>query len=124
MWIWMWIISGIVIWLFGFFRVGFSKEDGSVISRAFVRTPAVIYFLCGRPKASNIPKGVVALRSLMAQLQGILFVIYGVTSDYLPINNLGIEVIILSFFGFAVIWFCWLLYKRYPYLNDHPQNKD
>lgn len=119
MWIWLWIILGIFCWLAGFFRAGFSEDDGSLISKAFVRPPLAIYFLCGQPKASNIPRGVVALRSLMAQLQGILFVIYGVATNFMPIKNLGTQVIVLSLTGFTVLWFCWLLYKRYPYLDSN-----
>jgi len=120
MWNWLWVILGLFFWFVGYFQSGFSKEDGSEISKAFVQPPFLIYLLCGLPRASNVPKGVIALRSLMAQLQGILFTTYGTTCDYLPINDLSNQVIVLSFAGFSILWLCWLMYKRFPYLANKP----
>jgi len=119
MWIGLWIILGAFLWFSGFFRAGSFEEKGPPISKAFVRPPFLIYLLCGRPKALNIPKGVVALRSLITQLQGILFVAYGLAYDFLPSHDFNFQMIIMFFAVIAIFLFCWLLYKRYPYLENN-----
>jgi len=119
MWIGLWITLGLFLWFVGYFRAGFLEEEGPLISKAFVRPPFLIYLLCGLPHASNIPKGVIALRSLMTQFQGILFFAYGITYKYLPNHDFNLHMTVMFFIVFAVLWFCWLLYKRYPYYMNN-----
>lgn len=115
-----WVVLGAVSWCAGFFQAGFSDEKGQKISQVFVRPPFLIYLLCGLPKASNIPKGVIALRSLMSQLQGILFLSYGIIHAHLPNQNFNLHMVIMFILINIIYLFCWLLYKRYPYsIEEH-----
>ena len=124
MWSLFWIGFGIFLWVTGYFHAGFTEEDGAPISRAFIRPPSLIYFLCGKPTASNIPKGVLSLRSLISQTQGILFLIYGTGYRYLSDYKLSTQMIILSLVSFGIFLLCWLLYKRHPYLFSSPNTQE
>lgn len=117
----LWIVLGIFGWLAGFFRAGFAEKDGYKINRVFVRPPFLVYLLCGLPRASNIPRGVIALRSLMSQLLGILILMYGIISNYLPVRHLILEMVFMLLVGSGVIGFCLLLYKRSPYIPPTPK---
>lgn len=114
------ITVGILGWLIGFLRAG-SLEKGRLFGEAFVRPPFLVYLLCGFSRASNIPKGVVALRSLMSQLLGVVTILYGVASAYLVNRYLSLGMLFLALAGFGIVGFCLQLYKRYPYIPPAPQ---
>lgn len=117
MWIGIWVGLGILCWGFGFIRVGYVEETGPEINKAFVRPPFLFYLLCGCPTSSTIPKGVVALRSLMSQLGGILFCGYGIIYNYLPNKNLTLHMATMFFFANIIILLCWFLYKKFPFIK-------
>ena len=82
------IVIGVFLWILGFIRVGKIVEDGLLINKTFVHPPFFIYLLCGMPKARNIHSGVMAIPSLMLQLQGLLLIVCGLISLTLVTNLL------------------------------------
>lgn len=111
----MWIGLGIFVWLIGFLKVGYFDEKGYLMKRTFLRPPFLIYLICGLPKARNIPSGVMAILALIAQLQGILLIVYGIIYWYWPNHNFTLHGIILFAGTILINIFAWKLYKRYPY---------
>jgi hypothetical protein len=82
------LIIGLALWVIGYFRVGKIVNDGLLVNKTYVRPPFFIYLLCGLPKARNIPAGVMAIPSLLLQLQGLLFLICGLIDLVQPDENL------------------------------------
>jgi hypothetical protein len=82
------IFIGACFWIMGFIRVGKLGEKGSPLYVAFVRPPTILYIACGMPKSHNIPRGVMAVSSLLGQLEGLLLMSYGLIYPYLPNQNI------------------------------------
>ncbi len=82
----VYILFGTVLWLIGRQTSGYTGvseiEIARNISGGFVSLPAWLYLLCGKPINENLPEKVVSARSLMTQIAGILFVVYGCYSEY------------------------------------------
>ena len=77
----IWFILPILIWIIGYLG---SKDDDNYRDKVrfrCVKPHPIIYFICGRPKAPNIPAGVLVVNLLWRQLFGILLLIYGVLLD-------------------------------------------
>jgi hypothetical protein len=58
---------------------------------------------------------------IYSQLQGILFIAYGIAYDFLPNRDFNLHMIILGLAVIAITLSCWLLYKRYPYFAINPK---
>jgi len=115
MWYEMWIGFGILFWLLGFLRAGYTRERGNLLNKVYVRPPQVIYLVCGLPKASNLPHGVMAVLALMVQLQGILFIVYGIICYFWRDRNFALDGFLLLIGTILICSFSWQLYKRDPY---------
>ncbi|MFZ5909216.1 MAG: hypothetical protein ACOYYU_04300 [Chloroflexota bacterium] len=115
---WSMIGLGMFAWAYGFIRVGYIKKNSLWLERAFVYPPYLIYLICGMPKAKNIPNGVMALTSLIFQLQGLLWIAYGLVYPYLETINIIIQGILLSTGMVLIIIYGWSLYKRNLYKID------
>jgi hypothetical protein len=74
------------------------------------------------PRASNIPKGVIATSSVSAQLLGILYIAYGIVCNDLSRQNALIYTFILVVLPIGILLFCWLLYKRYQFPVTNTEN--
>ena len=83
----IWIVLGVFSWLIGFIGAGRTLERGSLLNKVYVRPPFWIYLICGLPKASNIPPGVMGLLALVGQLQGILLIVFGAIYYFWPNQN-------------------------------------
>ena len=108
------IAIGVFFWILGFIRVGRIVEDGLVVNKTFVRPPLFIYLICGMPKARNIQPGVMAIPSLMLQLQGLLLIVCGLISLTLTTNLIAVG----GFYVCGIILtmrYILVLYKR----NSH-----
>ncbi|MBK9781906.1 MAG: hypothetical protein IPP55_17985 [Anaerolineales bacterium] len=97
---------GIFFWLIGFFRAGFRFLEGPPFLRSFIRLPFLIYLLCGLPRASNLPKGVISTGAVLSQFWGILYVTYGIVSNRLTEENIfihafAVTILIIGIFCFA-----------------------
>jgi hypothetical protein len=76
-----WLILPILIWIIGYLG---SKEDDNYQDKVRfrrVKPHPIIYLICGKPKAPNIPAGVLVVNLMWRQLFGILLLIYGVLLD-------------------------------------------
>jgi hypothetical protein len=118
MWSETWIGLGALLWLFGFFRARYVDEKKSPIERSLVRPPFLVYLLCGLPKARNLPRGVMAMVSIIGQLQGISFIVYGMIYHYWPNQNFTLHGFLL--FSGMILFFIygWTLYKQHPYKTE------
>jgi len=116
------IILGIIFWLIGFFRAGFRFLEGPPFLRSFIRPPFFIYLLCGLPKASNIPKGVISTGAALSQFWGILYVTYGIVSNRLTEQNVYIHGFALITLMIGIFLLCWLLDKRYQFPVTNTKN--
>jgi hypothetical protein len=114
----MWIGFGVFVWIAGYIRVGRVRENDVLVNRTFVRPPFFIYLLCGMPKARNIPKGVMAIPSVFAQLQGIFWLLFGLTNPDLNIQKPIIQEITFLIGTISIIVYVWILYKRNEYRID------
>ena len=121
MWVFIWISAGIFFWLAGYFTAGVIEDNGATIQKALLRPPFYIYLICGRPKAPNIPQGVISVRALMSQLQGILFLSYGVIYYFLAEHNLSLHIAVLIITTLLIYVFSWWLYKLHPYNTNAPR---
>lgn len=76
-----WLILPILIWIIGY--LGSKEEDNyrDKVKFRCVKPHPMIYFICGKPKAPNIPAGVLVVNLLWRQLFGILLLMYGVLLD-------------------------------------------
>jgi hypothetical protein len=77
----MWAILSIAAWISGYLA---SKEEINYLDKIrfrCVKPHPIIYFICGRPKAPNIPAGVLVVNLLWRQLYGILLMMYGLFLD-------------------------------------------
>lgn len=108
------LIIGICLWVIGFIRVGKIVDDGLLVNKTFVRSPFFIYLICGLPKAPNIPRGVIAIPSLMLQLQGLLLIICGVISLILTTNIMIVGGIYICM-TILIIGYILFLYGRNAY---------
>ena len=77
----IWVILPFLIWIIGYQG---SKEEENYLDKGrfrCVKPHPIIYFICGRPKAPNIPDGVLVVNLLWRQLFGIFLLIYGLFLD-------------------------------------------
>jgi hypothetical protein len=116
------IIIGLALWVIGYFRVGKIVNDGLLVNKTYVRPPFIIYLLCGLPKAINIPAGIMAIPSLLLQLQGLLFLICGLIDLVQPDENLlllgGFYILGTVFTIIYILDLC----KNYSFKDDqHPE---
>ena len=118
MWTAIWIGTGVFFWVVGYFSAGVSDEQGAIIQRALLRPPIFIYQICGKPTPANLPKGVIALRAMMSQLLGILFITYGSIAGFFLTFRLSVHVVILVLAMVSVYLFSWWLYKHFRYMNN------
>jgi hypothetical protein len=75
------LLLGVGLWYLGRQSADLTSDPeipviGS-ITGGFVILPIWLYWLCGLPGAKGLPRQVVSTRSLMSQLAGIAFLIYG-----------------------------------------------
>jgi hypothetical protein len=77
----VYLLLGVGFWFIGRQTSGLTTDlDVEIIKRlsdGFVIVPAWLYWLCGWPRSDNMPVRVVSVRSLMSQLTGILYLVYG-----------------------------------------------
>jgi hypothetical protein len=123
MWTGLWLVLGVSSWLLGFFRAGFAREEGPLFVRSFIRPPFLIYLLCGFPRATNIPKGVIATGSVGSQLLGILLIAYSIVFNYPSNQNIFIHALILFILPSSILLLCWALYKRFPYFVSNAKSE-
>lgn len=75
------LLIGAMCWFIGRQTSGETSESEVTIIRqltdGFVALPTWLYWLCGKPHSDNLPEQVIPARALMAQLTGILFLVYG-----------------------------------------------
>ncbi len=117
-WLEMWIAFGLFIYIVGFLRVGRVRKTAVVVNQTFVRPPFFIYLICGMPKAHNIPKGVMAVPSIFAQLQGIFWILFGLTNPDFNIQNPTVQEITFVIGNLSIVVYVWILYKQNKYKTD------
>lgn len=77
----VWFLLSISWWLAGY--LGARDKDNYLDKVRFrcLKSHPIIYFICGSPKASNIPAGVLVVNLVWRQLYGILLIVYGLFLD-------------------------------------------
>ncbi len=114
----MWIGFGVFIWIVGYARVGHVRKNDVLVNQTFVRPPFFIYLICGMPKARNIPKGVMAIPSVLAQLHGLFWILFGLIYPDVNVQNLTAQEIFFLVGTVLIIAYVWVLYKRNEYRVD------
>ncbi len=111
----LWLAFAVLLWIVGFFRAGFAKANRLALDRAFVRPPVVIYTLCGRPRIQGVPKGVVSLSALLAQLQAIYLAACAIAFYAIRIVSATLQTFIVFLGTIVVCSMGFWLHSRYPY---------
>ncbi len=114
-WVKLWIGLGTFIWIVGFIKAVKIKEAGLPFDRALVRPPYLIYLVCGLPKSKKLPVGVMSVLSIVAQLIGLLWILYGIAFPSLKALSLMAQGILLNCSMVLIIIYGWYLYKQNLY---------
>lgn len=115
MWTKIWVGLGMFIWFIGFVNAGKTRKNMMPFERSFVRPPYLVYLLCGLPKAQNIPSGVMSVLSVIGQLNGLLWIIFGLVSPSLASLTPLTQGILLNIFMLLIVLYGWFLYRRSLY---------
>ena len=118
MWIQFWIGLGIFYWVTGYTTVGRVDEQGFDFQKVFVRPPRALYILCGCPKTSKLPRGVMGLRSVACQLQGMVFGLYGVLYKLIGNRDFFLHTILIAFASILVYVYVDRLKKTNKFLLE------
>ena len=117
-----WILFAIIVWVAGYFLTRLSIRK-NLHEEAFIMAPDWLYFLCGKPKITNIPIGALTVRGVAFQLTGILMVIFTLVGKVMDIVGLNFlrEYYIgiwLGCLGLGII-LSLLLKKAFRYRDNH-----
>jgi len=85
-----WILFAIFVWISGYFLTRLSIRK-NLIDQGFIKAPEWLYFLCGKPKVTNIPIGALSVRGVAFQMTGILmvmFILVGKVMDFAGLDFL------------------------------------
>ena len=95
----IYLLLGAGLWYMGRRTSGIPNDsDVEIVRRiagGYVVLPQLIYWLCGVPHNEALPEKVVTTRSLIGQLIGVLFFIYGCFELNRPLNTYSPESFIL-----------------------------
>ncbi len=106
------VLLGAMFWFLGRQMSGeISDSDVTFIRQltdGFVILPTWLYWLCGMPHSTNLPKKVVSTRALMAQLAGILFLVYAYFDFVkIPTENKGpMPLVLIPLLGIGLGYLC------------------
>lgn len=111
-----WLFFSVLAWVGGYYATRFGLKPPLSPRVLLVRPPQWIFFLCGRPGASGLPVGVMALASVWWQMAGIIQLCYGILlyQHWLPYSLKGVE---LVWFGSLLLSgvSAYVLYRLRPY---------
>lgn len=113
MWQYSWIGLGFFVWAFAFFKFSLGGEE--MKDKVFVNLPFIVYFLCGMPKNRNVPSSVMPILFVIAQLNGLLWIFYGLVYPYLYFLSISEQIYFIGFAEFVIFAYGFKLHKSNLY---------
>ena len=72
----LWILFAGLIWLSGYLISRLSIRENLKSKEVFIKANKWLYFLCGKPKITEIPEGMLSLRGVVFQISGLLMAFF------------------------------------------------